>query len=582
LAAANRARSRKLHDTSTTLSTLQSSMSNSNSNSNSGSFKFDFAPIASGSSSNNSKRMNLNLSSNSLDDSADSSFSGLAKKRTMDASKQSGESFIGSSFESSFDASFTASDSSLEWEAHEAFPRSKRSSATESTTSSSVDMSSEFVVLSAFQMIDDQQPIGEEVCDRDEGSETDRSDEDGDDESVGSLEKDDEEFAKVDLHEERATQAMLLAAYEEQFFAPSPRDSCVKRITGVRRPSWQTHLKDRNNSACNTPGNQAAELALCQHLARSGIDSGKSPRRGRARQRGGFRLQPSPLLPRRDSSHGSAMTENDVDALKSCRLRSQSRTPSQRPLSRAPSTRGQCIRATRDRSVSRDRSAATAPTACPESKLDQPLLGRAKGDESEEEDVDLWTCPWGGGHKATKDANHDIPIPILCFTKESSRAESVAQSRESSFSRSHIRHRASISGYKEQTTPALKIKVRRSIRATKVEHQKASPVSRTSSKRVSMKDVSARSNPEHRRFSLEERLGTLKDMSARSNPERNDRRVHRRHLADQESNEPGVLKQRRPSDCRPTKPRRSRSRAVAKATTAPPPLQQLTIQECDR
>jgi hypothetical protein len=268
LAATNRARSKNLHDTSKTLSTAQSSMSNSNN----GSFKFDFTPINNGSSSNNSKPMNLNLSGNSLDESMDSSFSGLVKQRTLDASKQSSASFTGFGFEDSFNAIFTASDSSLEWEEHEAFPKSKRSSATEATIGS---ISSEFVVLSAFQMIDQQQPTGEEECDDQDQDQRQDEGEDGGDQRVGSLDKDDEEV-------ERANQAMLSAACEEQLFAPSPRDSCVKRGLGVRRPSRQTHLKDGNNSVSKTAKNQAAEAAFCQHLARSGIDGGKSPRRGRA------------------------------------------------------------------------------------------------------------------------------------------------------------------------------------------------------------------------------------------------------------------------------------------------------------
>jgi hypothetical protein len=279
------------------------------------------------------------------------------------------------------------------------------------------------------------------------------------------------------------------------------------------------------------------------------------------------------------------MTENDIDALKSGRLRSQSRTPSQRPLSRAPSTRGQHIHSShhiRNRSVSRDRSTATAPAACLVIRLERPLLGRAKGDESEEEDVDPLACPWVGRHKATRNAQDGAPIPIVCFTNESSHTESVAQSRESSISRSHRRHRASISSNKEQTAHAFKINARRSIRASKVEHDKEPPVIRTCARRVSMKDVSARSNPEQRRFSLEERLSTLKDFSARSNPERSDQLVHRPHIADENSNQPGVLEKRPPSDRRPTKPRRTRSRAADKATTAPPPLSSLSKLERDR
>ncbi|CAB9523500.1 expressed unknown protein [Seminavis robusta] len=572
-------RTKNLHDTAKTLSTAgQSSLSN-----NSGSI-FDFTPINGGSSSRQNK-MNLSGSTSLMmaDDSNNSSFSDLAKQSSR-------QSFESSYFGSSFDASFTASNSSLEWAEDEAFPKSSATASTTTTTNSSTPDISDFVVLSAFQIIEPsstnseahQQEEGEaEEDDDDESHSEDEAFQEEEDDDEESDEEYEEEFPEVDFDDEDITQMALAAEDAEQFFAPSPRDS-VKRGGENRRPSLQKIIKQPTTPA-KTLEEQAAETALCQHLARSGIEV-SSQRRGRARQRGSLiKHQPSPLLARGNSSR-SSMTENDVEGLRQhcrrslSRVRTPSRTPSVSAHGRAPSSRGRHLQqhhvaAGRDRSVSRDRSAATAPAPL-EIRLDRPLLGKAllgDDDSEEEEEADPWACPWignkakppGAMDPTTKD--FEAPIPVLCFMNDSSHQDSVMTPAQQSLAstKSRRRHRASIREKGPTAAASSKTKSRRSLRPTKsAEQERGTARTPRSSKRVSLKDCSARSNPEQRTLSLEERLGNLKDASARSNPERSTTR----HSREEGSRGTSGSEKRRPSD---SKQKRHRSKGKA-ATTIPP------------
>ena len=116
---------------------------------------------------------------------------------------------------------------------------------------------------------------------------------DENDEEYETEDDESDEDYEADLNEEEITQIALAAEDAEQFLRPSPRDTSAKRNEN-RRPSLQKFLKQ--DPPAKTPQEEAADTALCQHLARSGIES-SSQRRGRARQRGSLvKHQQPPML----------------------------------------------------------------------------------------------------------------------------------------------------------------------------------------------------------------------------------------------------------------------------------------------
>jgi len=525
--------SKNLNDTFKTASTAQSSLSSCSEN------IFDMTPIC---DNNNSTGMNWSGNSLSMDESANSSFSDLAKERSFDNSKNSFESDVSDTTfdDNGYHASFSASNGSLQWDDDEVFPKPKQGSA---RRRNSVDVA-EFVVLSAAQAEQKgREDVGEE--------EEDFSD-------------DDEEYWNG---------GEIPFESDHTGLAPSPRDNKLKRGDNRRSSALKQSFYLEKS-----PEDQAAEAAICQHLTRTILD-GKSPRRGRGRQRS-YTHKPSQLL-RLDSnrssmtdSNRSSATEGDAGALKQARLRSLSRT---RNSHGAPHSRSSSVARHhgRDRSVSRDRSTATASAGNLEIKLEKPLLGKALGDESDEDEENPWDCPWFDKFNASKSADVPLMVPVKELTVQrtadkardagevpSSMRRFMDTSEKSGASKSgkrDCRRRAS-TNEERQCKPTSANRTRRSLRLT------TSAKERAPTKRSSLNDCSSRSNPEQR-ASLGERLSHLRDSSAQSTPERRTRSIS----GDETDVVVAHEHRRRPSDTKPTKPRRTRS-SQTKGTAQVPTL----------
>jgi hypothetical protein len=456
------------------------------------------ADLSNSANLNNSK--NNNSKNQNSCESFNSSFSDLAKERSGDFSFDS----------AGYTADFTASNSTLDWDDNEAFPKVKGGTATPSTTCSrsvaDIDLT-DFVVLSAFQVDDsctDHQQVEEE-----ESEEEDKCSEYSEDEAPD--ESDEEEFPLVDFDQTVVPIEDEDADDDDEsqvVLAPPPRDSV--RIIEKRRSSIEEDLRQSRED-------QETQAALCQFLARSGIDKSPAARRSRGRS---FKQHSQPPIVRTDSNR-SSITENDVHPARLRRNLSGSRPP--------PTTRGRRISTNRDRSISRDRSTstardrsrsisrdrstATAPNPSLDIVLDRPLLGRANCDDSEAEE-DLFAVPAvrkQASERRLSDRKHrrvssrvhlrdsddcsrdsskaSVPGPAKTITKRSSRRRSV-----------------------EAKPPPT----RRSVRATKSGNL-------PTTKRVPINDLSysTRSNPEHPTVSLEDRLNNLAliDASSRSHPE---------------------------------------------------------------
>lgn len=521
--------SKNFDDTLKTSSTMESSLSNSQNffepqnSKNNGNFN--------GNNSTGKSASSFHWSGKSLNmmDSCSTSFSDLAAERSLDFSRDSFES------STSYDPDFGASASSLDWDIGEAFPKSKRSSETASTTSSTVDMS-EFMVLSAFQV--DGNEKGTNNADFDS-----KEDKFPDQDSCDGEESAEEEQDSSDGDEGQGLQSQQVAV-------PPPRVDSVRR--GDRRATLQREAEERERQ------DHAEKAALCQHLARNGIDNST---RGRGRQRMG-----------RHTSIGRS------ESACSERQRSISR---HRSLSRQRA---------RGRSVSRDRSTATAPAGTLEVTVDKPLLGKSHAEESDEEE-DPWACPWFDRSISTQNAIVDTPvkertmkckptvrvkdsdaIPTSMLDMDSScksngsRMSSKSGKELRNIQRAHSSDDPSIARDRRESK-------RRSFRETKSAREGRSgmrrPVTNGSStdsnsskrtsgtRRSSMKDVSLQSNPERRRrVSLEERLEHMKDISSRSTPVERTVDMEERSRGSAKSHE---RRRRFPADVMPSRPRRTRS-----------------------